>query len=252
MPSASDLDRLAQQRLRALIGAGVIIVILVLVVVALWPGSDTPPQSAPSPTQSPTASSLSPGQGEYVVAERSTRLPDPGRYLNRTYRVQFPHTVEGAAAAAVAMYQQVWTLDPGAAGKAVDVYFTAADRPARRADAAASSTWMRQQMGLPATGEVPAGANVSIQATGVQWKIVDADNVYVSVLMRLDMMAGPGATLQTTSAATTVHMRWDPTLRGGDWAVIQTPANQMPKPATAEVGTVAYNEQGWMAIRPGG
>ncbi|WP_433259740.1 hypothetical protein ACQPYK_49080 (plasmid) [Streptosporangium sp. CA-135522] len=260
MPSASDLDRLAQQRMRALIGAGVIIAILAAVIVSLLRGSDPAPDAAPSaaasaapttikPTPAPVAS---PPASGYVAPQRGTTLPDAGDFLQRTYRVSFPRTPQGAAAAASAMFQFLWRLDPAEAARAVDVYFAPAARAAARQHTVANAAWMREQIGLPATGELPPDASVAVQITGVQWKVLDSSNAYVSVNMRLDLLAGIGAPLHTVPAASTMHMRWHPAVRGGDWLVVQTPAEQMPQPQRADVGTAQFNAAGWMAIRPGG
>ncbi|MFD8560581.1 hypothetical protein ACFV1N_25190 [Streptosporangium canum] len=259
MPSPSDLDALAQQRTRrALIGTVVIIVILVAVVALLLSSSNADPAPSPSAGASTAAAPTRPSPatpstaGGYVAPQRWTTLPDSAHLLQRTYRVGFPHTPQGAAAAASATFQSVWHLAPSQAARAVQVYFAPADRAAFRAHAITNAKWMRQQIGLPADGELPPDASVAVQVTGVQWRTLDSDNVYVSVNMKLDLLAGVGAPLHTLPAASTAHLRWHPGARGGDWLVVQTRADEMPQPEQAEVGTTAFNSAGWLAIRPGG
>ena len=258
MPSTSDLDALAQQRMRrALTGAVVIIVIFATIIASLLSGSDADPAPSPAPASTAAAPTPSPAPvtpstaSGYVAPQRWTTLPDGAHLLQRTYRVGFPRTSQGAAAAAAAMFQSVWNLDPSRATRAVQVYFAPADRAIFRTHAITNTTWMRQQIGLPADGELPPDASVAVQVTGVQWRIVDSDNVHVSVNMKLDLLAGVGAPLHTIPAASTAHLRWHPGVRGGDWLVAQTAADQMPRPEHAEVGTTAFNTAGWLAIRPG-
>ncbi|GGS99041.1 hypothetical protein GCM10010156_66470 [Planobispora rosea] len=265
MPSVSDLDTLAQQRTRrALIGAGVIIVILVAIVALLLSGSGPAPAPSPPPPVGagtappalapppPPASASPPASDGYVPPQRWTALPNGTLLLKRTYRVGFPRTPQGAAAAAAAMFQSVWHLDPARATGAVQVYFAPADQNSFRAHAVTNTRWMRQQIGLSPEGELPPDASVAVQVTGVQWRIVDASNVLVSVNMTLDLLAGVGAPLHTLPAASTAHLRWHPNVRGGDWLVVQDSSQQMPRPEHAELGTAAFNAAGWLGIRPGG
>ncbi|WP_424533567.1 hypothetical protein ACOZ38_24845 [Sphaerisporangium viridialbum] len=187
-----------------------------------------------------------------MAAHRTTSLPKPGDYLKGLHPVKFPHTAIGAVATAAAMYQYLYTIDPAAAQRVVDVYVAAENQQTVRRDAAQGAVWFRQKMGLPESGQVPPEATVAVQPIGVQWQTRDADNVYASLNLKLDMVPGDGAPLLTAPAVITVHMQWRPEVRGGDWVAVQTPPDQMPAPKSAEIGTPAFDEQGWLAIRPAG
>jgi hypothetical protein len=266
MPSSSDLDALARRRVRrALLAAAAAIIVLIAVVTLLLPrlGGTTPPVAAPFSSAPPVAAPSdatgqtpappqSSPQASAAAGQRYASLPKPGDYLDGLYPVSFPHTSAGAAAAAAAMYQYIWTVDPGQAARVVDVYITTEDRPTSRRSAAESVRALRQRMGLPPTGEVPASATIAVQPIGVQWRMVDADNVYASIAMRIDMLPGNGRQLRTAPAASTAHMQWRSSVRGGDWVALQSPASTMPNPGYAEPGTPAFARQGWRAIRPGG
>ncbi|GAA3843825.1 hypothetical protein GCM10022226_78520 [Sphaerisporangium flaviroseum] len=261
MPSASDLDDLARRRIRrasigALIAVGALIAI-VMVAVALLdgdgrPSSAPPPSSTSTPPHPPTSDSVPEVPGSSQAPRASAQLPKPGDYLRGLYPVRFPHTAAGATAAAAAMYQYTWTVDPTHATRVVGVYVASEAQQSARRTAVDSVRYFRKQMDLPATGEVPAAATIAVRPIGVQWKIVDADNVYASVSMSIDMLPGTGEPSLTAPAASTVHMQWRAAVRGGDWVALRTPAQQMPSPHYAEPGTPQFTQQGWLAIRPGG
>ncbi|MGP4104740.1 hypothetical protein [Nonomuraea sp. KM90] len=256
MSLSTDLDQLARQRMRRARAAGALLAVLVGASLFMLL-RERPQPSAGSATSSPSSSA--PGapatptpESGYVPPARWTTLPEARDRIGRDYPVGWPHTPQGAAAAASAMFASVWDLDVTRATGAVDVYFAVGDRAASRRDAAASTAWLREQLALPRDGAPPPGATVAVQPIGVQWRVVDADNVYVSVAMRADMIAGTAAPLETLTVASTGHLRWQTGVRGGDWVALRTPAARMPRPAFAEPGTAAFNHARWRAIRPGG
>ncbi|MEU6720672.1 hypothetical protein ABZ897_55245 [Nonomuraea sp. NPDC046802] len=254
---STDLDQLARQRMRRARTVGALLAVLVAAsaFILLRGNRQESEPAVPRPSASLTASATpatpAPASG-YVAPARWTALPEARDRIGRDYPVGWPRTPQGAAAAAAAMFASVWNLDVSRATGAVDVYFGDGDQAASRRDAAASTAWLRELLALPRDGAPPPGATVAVQPLGVQWRIVDADNLFVSVAMRIDMIAGTAAPLQTLTVASTGHLRWQPGLRGGDWVVLRTPSARMPRPAFAEPGSAAFNRGRWRAIRPGG
>ncbi|MBB2749239.1 UNVERIFIED_ORG: hypothetical protein FHR35_009152 [Microbispora rosea subsp. rosea] len=258
MPSTTDLDQLARRRLRqALTAAGVVIVVLVLALAVLLNRQrQTPPpavQAIATVSPAPPAGAATPADSRdgYVVPARWTALPNAARYLRQMYPINFPHTAASAAAAATAMYQHVLAIDMGQVMSAVDVYVASADRAAVKREATGNSVWLRGQMGLPPSGQLPPEAGVVAQPVGVRWQVNGPDDVYVSVDMSLDMLPGGDADSITMTVAMTVHMQWRADIRGGDWVARRTPARQMPQPKAADLGSGDFNAQGWMALRGG-
>ncbi|GAA1612932.1 hypothetical protein GCM10009733_006220 [Nonomuraea maheshkhaliensis] len=254
MPFATDLDQLARQRIRRARTAGALMTVLLGAALAILLSKSPQDPANADPTLAPTASVMpatpAPTFG-YVTPARWVTLPEARGRLSRDYPVGWPRTPQGAAAAAAAMFSAVWDLDKGRALGAVDVYFSSRDRDESRREAAASVTWLRALLALPREGAPPAGATVAVQPVGVQWRIADAGNVYVSVAMRIDMIAGAHAPMRTVTVVGTGHLRWQTGLRGGDWAVLRTPAARMPRPVYADPGSAAFNSGHWRAIRPG-
>jgi hypothetical protein len=266
MPSIPELDRLSQRRMRnALTAAVVVIVVLLGFVVVLLrretpaPGAADgkpttaarPSATAPSPQAQPSAQPTRQPSGPYVQPQRWVDLPEAGDYVDFVYRVRHPHTPEGAVATAASMYQYVWDLEADQAMRAVDVYVAPEIRTEARKEAGEGAAWFRERMGLPKNGTLPPEAGVVTQPIGVRWQVVDKDNVYASVDMKVDLLPGGGADMLSAPGASTVHMRWRPDVRGGDWVALRTPAAQMPMAQYAALGTAEFNSEGWMAIRPG-
>ncbi|GAA2812983.1 hypothetical protein [Nonomuraea dietziae] len=260
MPTTSELDALAKRRTRsALVGIGVLALIVAAAVVGLLSREPAPlsagPQasSSPTPTQpsaGPTAPAASTDPYGYVRPTRWAQLPESSAMLADRYPVRFARTPAGAASAAAALYQASWTLDAAAAVKAVQVYIAPAGRAATREEALQGVAWFRQQIGVDAQAGLPPEASILVQPTGVRWTSRDGDNIIVNLNLQVDLLASRDQPVISASGAVTVHMRWHPDVRDGDWLAVRTPADQMPTLRYAELGSADFNQLGWSAIRP--
>ncbi|MFI7643425.1 hypothetical protein [Nonomuraea sp. NPDC049400] len=260
MPSSHDLDQLARRRLRgAFLGGIVVAVIVAAAVVSLLhrEPSGTSLTAAASPAVVTTGASTTPSMpptasdpSGYVRPDRWVELPEPTATQAERYPVRFPHRPAGAAAAAAALYQASWTLDAAHAAKAVQVYIDPADRAATREEAVQGAGWFRRQLGFDTEAALPPEASILVQPTGVRWTSRDSDNIIVNLNLQVDLMASREQPVTNTSGAVTVHMRWHPEIRGGDWLAVRTPADQMPALRYAEPGSAEFNLLGWSAIRP--
>lgn len=258
MPSASELDRLARRRLRAAVVASLVLLGVVGAALAglltldsstsgeLASRGDGSPSLKAEPRVIPTQNVESDGD----VRPRWTELPESGTVLGDRYRVGFPRTPAGAAAAAASLYQSIWTLDEAAATKAVQIYLTPADRAATREEAVQAVAWFRRQIGVDASAALPPESGLLVQPIGVQWTINDADNIVVSLAVHVEILPGHEQPMISSPAVVTVHMRWHGDVRGGDWLAVRTPAEHLPAPRYAEPGTSDFNLNGWLAIRP--
>lgn len=252
-----DLQRAAQQRMRRLI-IGLVVLVLVLVagIIALFlnRGGGSSPTAAPAPAPS---SSFNPSNvpapmptettdGTYVAPKSWVVLPHAGGTKNGL-PVQFPHSAQGAASAAVAAVKAGWTWDPDAAAKAAAVYGVP-DQAAQLADAARQATSAsRISVGLPGTGDLPSGASMSVAPIGVQWSNASADQVTVSVLARVIYTPGGGTDQKTQVIATTDPMVWV----NGDWHTQTTNGGSNANPQPFDLGTDGFNSAGWQAIQQG-
>ncbi|MEV4117025.1 hypothetical protein [Nonomuraea sp. NPDC049695] len=260
MPTPSELDALAKRRARgAFIGAGILALIVVAALAGLLSRESAPPQARPQvsssavppqPSATPAGATEAADPPGYVRPRRWVQLPEASALLGDRYPVRFPRTPAGAAGAAAALYQASWTLDAAAATKAVQIYIAPAARAATREEALQGVAWFRQQIGASAQTALPPEASILVQPTGVRWTRRDDDNVVVNLNLHVDLLASRDQPLINASAAVTVHMRWHPSLREGDWLAVRTPADQMSTLRYAELGTSDFNVLGWAAIKP--
>ncbi|WP_329235821.1 hypothetical protein [Streptomyces canus] len=246
-----DLQRAAARRMRRLLfAAGGVIVVLAAVVVVLVANSGGSPSAAPGPSSSaapsgsasplPTASS----DGGYVAPEKWVVLPS-GTGKKDGLPVQFGHTPEGAAAAAVASIRNGWSWDPDKAATAAAVYAVPSDAAAVKEEARKSTTASRLSAGVPGTGALPSGAHMNVFVIGVQFTATTADEVKVSVLARVVYTPGSGTKETTQLIATTNTYVWT----ANDWHS-KTGAPQT-SPDASDLGTSGFNTAGWSAIQEG-
>ncbi|MEU2740956.1 hypothetical protein OG762_52225 (plasmid) [Streptomyces sp. NBC_01136] len=246
-----DLQRAATRRMRRLLfAAGGVIVVLAAVVVVLVANSGGSPSAAPGPSSSavpsssasplPTASS----DGGYVAPEKWVVLPS-GKGKKDGLPVQFGHTPEGAAAAAVASVRYGWSWDPDAAATAAGVYTVPSEAATVKEEARKSTTNSRLSAGAPGTGALPSGAHMNVFVIGVQFTAATADEVKVSVLARVVYTPGSGTAETTQLIATTNTYVWT----ANDWHS-KTGAPQT-SPDASDLGTAGFNTAGWSAIQEG-
>ncbi|WP_328484829.1 hypothetical protein OHS71_41115 (plasmid) [Streptomyces sp. NBC_00377] len=246
-----DLQRAATRRMRRLLfAAGGVIVVLAAVVVALVVNSDGSPSAAPAPPSAATSSaSASPlptqsSDGGYVAPEKWAVLPS-GKGKQNGLPVQFGHTPEGAAAAAVASVRHGWSWDADAAETAAAVYAVPSEATSVKAAARQSTTNSRLSAGVPGTGALPSGAHMNVFVIGVQWTADTADEVRVSVLARVVYTPGSGTAEETQVLATTNTYVWT----ANDWHSKTGTPQTSPDPF--DLGTSGFNTAGWSAIQEG-
>jgi hypothetical protein len=163
--------------------------------------------------------------------------------------VKFPHTEQGAVAAAVAKTETGWGLDSARATRAAGLYAAPWFRGDAQSKAAQLAAAFRQRLGLrpdDGTGQIPSDAYIHAQVVGAQWQAADADHVTVTVLVRLEMAAGADQQPQISLTSTIATETWRGDLRGGDWAY--EPVQAQPT-AAATPGTAAFNSGGWTALQ---
>ncbi|WP_033286951.1 hypothetical protein [Streptomyces sp. NRRL F-525] len=249
-----DLQRAAARRMRRLLfAAGGVIVVLAVVVVALvanngggstsaapGPSSSAAPSSSSSASPLPTQSSDS----GYVAPTKWANLPT-GRGKKDGLPVQFGHTPEGAAAAAVASVRYGWSWDPDAAATAATVYAVPAEASDVEEAARQSTASSRLSAGVPGTGALPSGAHMNVFVIGVQWTAKSADEVAVSVLARVVYTPGSGTAEKTQLLGTTNTYVWT----ANDWHSKTGAPQTSPDPS--DLGTAGFNSAGWSAIQEG-
>ncbi|MGW2255125.1 hypothetical protein ACWCXH_33810 [Kitasatospora sp. NPDC001660] len=256
-----DLQRAAARRMRRVVVVlvGVVVVLAVTVVALVLNSGSTPsvpvaaPSSsgAPAPTPAPTASLPStkplpteaPG-GTFVAPSSWALLPKPtGTRLGMP--TGFPHTAEGAAAAAVTATRNSWTWDVTVADRAAEAYSLPDDLQRAKQMVEQSVSASRISVGLPGSGALPPGAHLSVAPIGVQWTPVSADEVSVSVLTRIVYAPGSSTAETTQLWASTNSIVW----AGDDWRTKSGPPQHAPEPF--DLGSDGFNRAGWKAIQEG-
>ncbi len=258
-----DLQRKADRKMRRLVLAlvGVVVVLAgAVVALVLGGGSDsTAPvavapasssaSAAPAPTASTTGGSAEPvptlpAAGAFVAPTKWVTLPKPIT-TRAGMPAGFPHTADGAAAQGATALRSSWTWDVSVADRAAEAYSVPADLAAMKAAAEQGVSSSRLSVGLPSTGDLPAGAHLAVATIGVQWTAVSADEVRVSVLARVVYTPGAGTAETTQLISTTNSVVW----ADGDWRSKTTAAQKSPDPA--DLGTNEFNTAGWTAIQEG-
>ncbi|MEY9211396.1 hypothetical protein NI17_010585 [Thermobifida halotolerans] len=208
--------RAARTRRRLLLAAAAFLVVLALVVGWLLGRAGT--------AQTPTASS-SPQASPAPSATADTFVPLAGENLALgQYQVNYPRTPEGAVSAAIAAVQALSTNDAQALAEAIGVYhggeITTEEvkqyiLPLR----AHEIDWNRPDGTTFDEESFPAaGSYFYITPIGVWWEETDSSTVRVQILATEEISDGKGLVFKRRY----IHgrlMRWNPTLRSGDWVV---------------------------------
>jgi hypothetical protein len=235
-----------------LLGAiGVVLVALVLTAIVTSSGSNSKntPAAGSSPgtggqaAPTPAATADTDG-GDFVGPNTWVQLPKGADTANGL-PVKFPHTDQGAAAMEVAAIRASWNLDPNTIINAIETYSVPEEVGQSKAAASQSAAGNRQSAGMPTSGPLPSGASYSAVPIGVQWTEQDANHVKVSLDIRLVTNAGNGAKDQIQLISTTGMAVWT----GDDWKDASLPPGQQIPPA--DLGTPAFNANGWKAIQEG-
>ncbi|MGQ0463977.1 MAG: hypothetical protein ACT4QG_01530 [Sporichthyaceae bacterium] len=225
---------------RMLVGAGLVVLGLwaaALGSIQLRDGSDAAsPASVVVVPDAPVAVA-------FQAPERRVVLPIGAEQVDE-YPMRFPHTPEGAAAAAVSLTRYSASLDYVVVDEVLRLYAMSTDAAAEAADQAAAVAVSagRARLGLPMSGPSPLDASVFAEPFGIRWTAKGKDRVIVSVLSAVEYRSGQRELRELVAANT--EWRWD--ARVGDWRV--APGDAGRAPAAAEIGSAEFNDAGWTAL----
>lgn len=179
----------------------------------------------------------------FQAPSRRVVLPTGSEQVDE-YPMRFPHTPEGAVAAAVSLTRYSASLDYVVVDEVIRLYAMPGEAAAEAADqaSAAAVSAGRARLELPMSGPSPMDASVFAEPFGVRWTAKGADRVIVSVLSAVEYRAGTRQLRELVAANTA--WRWDAGI--GDWRVAPGDAGQAPD--AAEIGSAAFNNAGWTAL----
>lgn len=223
-------------------------VIGLVIEAAVSPGSGQPQDSGSafpaSPATGSRASSPSAGRGDRSLSG-PLQVVTGSELVNGVY-LGFPHSSAGAVSAADYVVGEVFsTLDPDRA--AAVMRLTAAPAYADAAQQAAQGAVAdRQDLGIAASGPVPAGYSLLVQPEEYQAWNVHADSVTVLLLCDFTTTQ-PGAGTQTRIAVFPVHMTW----AQADWKVATFGAGGETALAADPFSAQAAS-LGWQELLPAG
>jgi hypothetical protein len=233
---------LGRPRRGLIIGAGAAVLAVLAVGMMTSGGRLVGGGSHPAPTSTPHAEVVA-VQKAFEPPSRRVVLPAGSEQVDE-YPVRFPHTPQGAAAAAVAVSRYSASLDYAVVDEVLRLYAVSGQQAATAADQAAATAVSagRNRLGVAMAGPAPSDASVFADPFGVQWSAASADEVTVSVLSAVEYRSGDRDDRQLVATAS--KWRWD--TAAGDWRVEPDATN--PAPAAAELGSVEFNQGGWAAL----
>ncbi|MDX2841031.1 hypothetical protein PV377_18980 [Streptomyces ipomoeae] len=247
-----DLQQRAQRRMRrAVITLTAIVLALVaaLVVIAVSGDDSADDKPAAKPEQTTTATpepaeTLPDDDGDYVAPAQYVKLPG-GDADKGGLPVKFPRTPEGAVAMTLAATRNAWSMEPDQVKAGILTYASAQYRDDMAAAAEEGAKGNREFAGVPATGEIPAGAALTAWPIGVKWAEKGSSTVDVLVLLRVTSAPKEGTEPKTTIVVSPGRAVWE----SGDWKGSVTDPTPLPDPV--DIGTAKFNEDGWKAIQEG-
>lgn len=229
-------------RRRLLVGGGAVVLGLwavALVSILANPGHRSDAESAEPVVVTPDA----PVQVAFQAPARRVILPIGSAQIDE-YPTRFPHTPEGAVAAAVSLTRYSAALDYVVVDDVLRRYAISGEAAAEAADEASAVAVSagRARLALPMSGPAPLDSSVLAEPFGVRWVAKGEDKVIVSVLSAVEYRSGAKELRELIAAKT--EWRWDASL--GDWRVAPGDAGRAPDPA--EIGSAEFNEAGWTAL----
>lgn len=242
--AATGISRSPRRRRRALLLA------VALAVVAVWAGAlatvvgQTQQRSDAASTRVPEAVvETAPIPVAFQAPNRRVVLPAGAEQIDE-YPTRFPHSPQGAAAAAVALTRYSASLDYVLVNAVLRLYAAPGAGAARAADSAAAIAVSagRARLGLTMSGPAPADASVFAEPFAVRWVANGPDEVVVSVLSAVEYRSGQIQSRELVAATTA--WQWIPDAR--DWRV--DPGGAGTPPPTAEIGSTEFNDAGWSAL----
>ena len=227
----------------AAIGLLLLIAIGLVIETALGP-KQKPNLSPPTPVPLPGGSSSSP---------LPTPSPDPalagplpvilGRELVNGVDLGYPHSTQGAVSAAAEFMTQIGsTLDPNRAS-AILRLIADPSYPSGPQDFADGTISERRDLGLPASGEVPAGASVVLEPAEYQAWQNSASQVTV-LLLADDVITLPGQGTQTRIGVYPLRMHW----AEDDWKILRPDPAASYSFLSAEPGSAQATADGWKEL----
>ncbi|MFE0802681.1 hypothetical protein [Streptomyces sp. NPDC058812] len=215
--------------------------------------------STPSASVSPGPSATYAPPNDWTEPDQWAALPRGKRTDERGSQVGYPHTTEGAVAAAAALNTVSIEGGRDTVDEQLRIYHSyvskadQSDAHAEEIELAAVQTdkSLHQEMGLPAGGPLPPGAYMRSSVIG--YKVVNAseDEVSVWLLSRAAQKAGETAKESVDYTRILNAVVWE----DGDWklsgAATQRAmgAAQKDQPKIVAPGDAAFNTAGWTAIR---
>ncbi|MGW9370426.1 hypothetical protein ACWGVR_10480 [Streptomyces xanthophaeus] len=243
--------------------------VLILTAYAMLGGNDDTDAGAQAPAKGGPSASVSGApspEGTYVTPddwtepERWTALPRGQRTDERGSQVGFPHSLEGAAATAVAATSVRIEGDRLAVNEQVRAYhsyFGKGDQsPANlttiEQGGKDTDKQLASEMGITAGQPLPAGAYMRSAAVGYKVVKASGDEVSVWVLARVVQKNGEMAKEAASYTRSLVAAQW----QDGDWKLttdalaraLKAVEGQAEPPIVAP-GDAAFNAGGWTAIR---
>lgn len=246
--SNSFLERPRRRLWPLLVIGSVLLLVVVAVGVALEsaasphkPESYAPPAADPLTTSGATAKSSSSSSSAASPSGALTLIQ--GNQLVDGLYVGYPHSTTGAVSAAVEYWTQLGsTLDP--------------DRAATIARLAADPTWTdgpeqlakgpvatRQELGLPTTGSVPAGASVQLEP--VEYQLRNSTANASTVLLLADY------TTTTSSEGSSTHVGVFPLQliwAADDWKIASPTDSNTYSDLAAIPGSAQASADGWAEL----
>ncbi|WP_344011173.1 hypothetical protein [Streptomyces thermospinosisporus] len=197
---------------------------------------------------------------EWVEPERWTALPSGKRLDVRGSEVGFPHTLEGAVAAAAAANTVNIEGSRSTVDEQLRIYYSyvakaeQSDENAEKIELAAVETdkMLHREMGVRPGGPLPSGAYMRNVVIGYKVIRESDDEVSVWVLARVTQKAGETKKETVDYTRTLNALVW----KGGDWKLSAAATERVVqkafkdgKPAIVAPGDAVFNEAGWTAIR---
>lgn len=211
-------------------------------------GPPTYPAAPASPTSSaPSASRNTPAPSS-AQSTPSAPVSGPLQLVRGSQQINgvqlgWPHTTVGAVSAADAWVVEIGsTLDPNRAASVARLAAdpSATDAPEQAAQGAAGD---RKDLGLPATGPVPAGTSIAIQP--VEYQLRDASANGVLVLLLCDTATTRPSGTQSSYGVFPVQVGW----RGNDWLIVPSGGSTYDNLA-AEPDSPQAAALGWQDLQP--
>ena len=252
MATVKQLQQDAAKRRRSMrmaLGVGAVVFVMLVVLAVMTASafhSNAAKASGAGSGSTPTASA---SPQPTAAPARWVTLPSNAAWASTTFPTFWPQTPQGAAAMVAASARYGWTLDQSQDVQAAQLYSAASAQQTSMTGADQIPGQLMTALGITAASP-PAGLAITATPVGVTWTAANSTAVQVSVLVRLNASATGANTTAETLEAITTDVVWTPMPgqpNGGDWKMILS-SGKLPTPPAADIGTAAFNADGWTAI----